>query len=134
MMIKFFILSIKWVYYIPTPPPPPQVRFYDDISEIIRKIYAYRAQHKGYGHPFTIYLVQRPKERGKNTWGKSSLEIGQGTKFEICFSKYLHLHFNELTELLLDEGLVEEIMNSMIMCWSVEPARRKKRDSLYLII
>ena len=49
-------------------------------------------------------------------------------------STYLHIHFNELTELLLDEGLAEEIMNSMIMRWSVEPARRKRRDSLYLII
>ena len=49
-------------------------------------------------------------------------------------STYIHLHFNDLTELLLDEGLVEEIMNSMMMCWSVKPARRKRRDSLYLII
>ena len=48
-------------------------------------------------------------------------------------SKYLHIHFNELTELLLDEGISEEIMNSMIMRWSVEPARRKRKDSLYLI-
>ena len=49
-------------------------------------------------------------------------------------STYIHIHFNYLTELLLNEGIAEEIMNSMIMRWSVEPARRKRRDSLYLII
>ena len=49
-------------------------------------------------------------------------------------STYLHIHFNELTELLLDEGIFEEIKNSMIMRWSVEPGRRKRRDSLYLVI
>ena len=48
-------------------------------------------------------------------------------------STYIYIHFNELTELLRNEGLVEEIMNSMITRWSVEPAWRKRRDSLYLI-
>ena len=46
----------------------------------------YKAQQQGYGHPLTIIHVQKAKERGKTTWGKSSLKIGQGTKFEIiCF-------------------------------------------------
>ena len=90
----------------------------------------YRAQQQNYGHPLTI-IVQKSEERGKITWGKSSLKIGQDTKFEMS-STYLHLHFNELIELLLD-GLFEESMNSMIMRWSVEPAKRKMRDSLYLI-
>ena len=37
-------------------------------------------------------------------------------------SRYPYTHLNELGEILLDEILVEEIMNSMIMHWSVEPA------------
>ena len=45
---------------------------------------AYRAQQQGYGHPLTIINVQKAEERGKTTWGKSSLKIGQGTEFEIC--------------------------------------------------
>ena len=94
---------------------------------------AYRSQQQGYGHPLTIIYVQKSEERGKTTWGKSSLKIGQGTKFEICMSStYPYLHLNQLSELLLDGRLVEEIMNSMIMHWSVEPARRKRRDFLLL--
>ena len=45
---------------------------------------AYRAQQQGYGHPLTIIRVQKDEERGKTTWGKFSLKIGQGTQFEIC--------------------------------------------------
>ena len=45
---------------------------------------AYKAQQQGYGHRVTIYYVQKSEERGKSTWGKSSLKIGKGTKFEIC--------------------------------------------------
>ena len=44
---------------------------------------AYRAQQQGYGHPLAFFRVQKFGERGKTTWGKSSLEKGQGTKFEI---------------------------------------------------
>ena len=43
---------------------------------------AYRAQQQGYGHPLTIIHVQKDDEKGKTTWGKSSLKKGQGTKFE----------------------------------------------------
>ena len=77
---------------------------------------AYRAQQQGYGHPLTIIHVQKDEQRGKTTWGKSSLKKGQGTKFEIMSSTYIYLQFNELNELLLDEGIAEQIMNSMIMC------------------
>ena len=85
--------------------------------------------------PFNNYYVQKSEERGKTTWGKSSLNIGQGTKFwNNMSSTYPYLHLNELNEFLLDGRLVEEIMNSVIMRWSVEPGRRKRRDSLYLII
>ena len=45
---------------------------------------AYRAQQQGYGHPFTIIMSRKSEERGKTTWRKCSLKIGQGTKFEIC--------------------------------------------------
>ena len=41
---------------------------------------AYRAQQQGYGHPLTI-VMSRNEERGKTTWEKSSLKIGQGTQF-----------------------------------------------------
>ena len=68
-----------------------------------------------------IYSKILPQERTRHKiWNNMS-------------STYPYLHLNELSELLLNGRLVEEIMNSMIMCWSVEPARRKRRDSLYLI-
>ena len=96
---------------------------------------AYRDQQQGYGHPLTIIHVQKAEERGKTTWGKSSLKKGQGTKFlNNMSSTYTYIYLNELNELLLYLRLVQEIMNSMIMRWSVEPVRRKRRDSLYLII
>ena len=43
---------------------------------------SYRAQQQGYVHPITIIYVQKAEERGKTTWGTSSLKQGQGTKFE----------------------------------------------------
>ena len=43
----------------------------------------YRVHQQGYGHPFTIIMSKKDEERGKTTWGKSSLKKGQGTKFEI---------------------------------------------------
>ena len=46
---------------------------------------AYRAQQQGYGYPSTIIHVQKSEERGKTTWGKSSLKKGQGIEFEMCF-------------------------------------------------
>ena len=64
-------------------------------------------------------IIPQDRKRKKN-WNNMS-------------STYPYLHLNKLSELLLDGRLVEEIRNSMIMCWSVEPARRKRRDSLYLI-
>ena len=45
---------------------------------------AYRAQQQGYGHPLTIIMSRKVEERGKTTWGKSSLKKGKGTKIEIC--------------------------------------------------
>ena len=45
---------------------------------------AYKAQQKGYGDPLTIIHVQKSEEKGKTTWGKSYLKIGEGIKFEIC--------------------------------------------------
>ena len=45
---------------------------------------AYRAQQQGYGHPLTISMSKKDEERGKTTWGKSSLKKGHNTKFEIC--------------------------------------------------
>ena len=52
---------------------------------------SYRAQQQGYGHPLTIIHVQKAKERGKNTWEKSSLKKGQGTKFEIIFLQHIFI-------------------------------------------
>ena len=43
---------------------------------------AYMAQQQGYGHPLTIILVWKSEERGKTTWGKSSLKKGQGTNLK----------------------------------------------------
>ena len=37
---------------------------------------------KGYGHPLTIIHVQKSEERGKTTWGKSSLKKGKRNKIE----------------------------------------------------
>ena len=41
---------------------------------------AYRAQLQGYGHPLTIIMSKNAAERGKTTWGKSSLKIGHERK------------------------------------------------------
>ena len=43
----------------------------------------YRAHQQGYGHPLQLLMARKDEERGKNTWGKSSFEKGEGTKFEI---------------------------------------------------
>ena len=48
-----------------------------------KNIDADRAQQQGYGHPLTN-IMSRKVRKGKTTSGKSSLKIGQGTKFEIC--------------------------------------------------
>ena len=45
---------------------------------------AYRFHRQDYGHPLTIIMSKKGEERGKTTWGKSSLKIGQGTEFEMC--------------------------------------------------
>ena len=73
-------------------------------------------------------------------WGKRQNHMGKilpqdrtRNKIWNMSSTYPYLHLNEMSELLLDGILVEEIMNSMIMRWSAKPARRKRRDSLYLI-
>ena len=44
-------------------------------------ISAYRAQQQGNGHPLQSLMYRKDEERGKNTWGKSSLKKGQGTNF-----------------------------------------------------
>ena len=44
----------------------------------------YRAHQQGYGHHLQLFMSRKAEERGKTTWGKSSLKKGQGTKFEIC--------------------------------------------------
>ena len=49
----------------------------------------YKAQQQGYGHPLTIIHVQKAKEIGKTTWGKSSLKKGKGTKFEIICLQHI---------------------------------------------
>ena len=94
---------------------------------------AYRAQQQGYGHHLQLFMSKKDEERGKTTWGKSYLNKGQGTTFETCLQLCIYLHFNELNELLLVKYFDEEIMNSMIMRYSVESTRRKWRDSWDLI-
>ena len=78
-----------------------------------KNIDAYRAQQQDYGHPLLC-----PEKLGKrqNHMGKILPQDRTGHKIWNVSLTYIHLHFNELTELLLDEGLAEEIMNSMIMC------------------
>ena len=75
---------------------------------------AYRAQKQGYGHPLTIIMSKSWGNR-QNHMGKILPQERTRNKIWDMSSKYIHLEFNELNELLLDEGLTEEIMNSMIM-------------------
>ena len=42
----------------------------------------YTTQQQGYGHPLQLFMSIKAEERGKTTWGKSSLKKGQGTKFK----------------------------------------------------
>ena len=56
------------------------------MSEIIINIYAYRAQEQGYGHPFTIYHVQKNQERVKTSKEKSSLKKGHEKKYQKCWN------------------------------------------------
>ena len=69
---------MKWVYNIPT--PPFKSEFIMFMSEIIRcicmHIGVYRAQQQGYGHPLQVFMSRKAEERGKTTWGKSSLKKG----------------------------------------------------------
>ena len=37
---------------------------------------AYRAQQQGYGHHLQLFMSKKDEERGKTTWGKSSLKKG----------------------------------------------------------
>ena len=80
-----------------------------------KNIGVYRSQQQGYGHPLTIIMPQKSEERGKTTWGKSSLKKGQGKNLNNMSSTYIYIHLNELSELLLVKYFDEEIMNSMIM-------------------
>ena len=77
------------------------------MSEIIRNIDAYRAHQQGYGHPLQLFKSKKVEERGKTTWGKSSLKKGKGTNFEISLQLCIYLHFNELNELILVKFLDE---------------------------
>ena len=96
---------------------------------------AYRAQHQGYGHPLTIIMSRKVRKEAKPHGENPPSRKHKAQNFwNNMSSTYPYIHLNQLSQLLLDGRLVEEIMNSMIMCWSVEPARRKRRDSLYLII
>ena len=40
------------------------------------------AQQQGYGHPLQLFMSRKVEEKGKTTWGKSSLKKGQGIKYE----------------------------------------------------
>ena len=83
---------------------------------------AYRAQQQGYGHPLTIIMSRKvtkeAKPHGENP--PSRKEKAQ-IFWNNMSSTYPYLHLNELTEIILYGRLVKEIMNSMIMRWSVEP-------------
>ena len=96
---------------------------------------AYRAHQQGHGHPLIIIMSKKLRKEAKPHGENPPSRKDKAQNFENNMSStYSYLHLNQLSEFLLDGRLVEEIMNSMIMCWSVEPARRKRRDSLYLII
>ena len=71
MMIKYVILSYEWVYYIPTP--------------------SFKSYFMMACHPLTMIHVQKNEERGKTTWGKSSLKKGQGTRFEIICLQHIFI-------------------------------------------
>ena len=49
----------------------------------------YRAQRQGYDNPLQLFMSRKAKERGKTTWGKSSLKKGQHKKIEICLQLFL---------------------------------------------
>ena len=75
---------MKWVYYIPTPP------FKYKIMMVCQKYRCIEGAKARLWSSFTIIHVQKSEERGKTTWGKSSLNKGQGTKFEqYVFNIYL---------------------------------------------
>ena len=44
----------------------------------------HRAHQQAYGHHLQLFMSRKVEERGKTTWGKSSLKIGKWTKIEIC--------------------------------------------------
>ena len=79
-----------------------------------KNIDAYRAQQQGYGHPFTIIMSRKVRKEEK-PHGKILPQERKRHGILNMYSKYIHIHFNELNEQLLDGRLVEEIMNSMIM-------------------
>ena len=56
--------------------------------------------------PFTIIYVYKSEGRGKTTWGKSSINKGQGTKFEHVFN----ISFSSLE--WVDRSLVKRILAS----------------------
>ena len=84
--------------------------------------------------PFTIIHVQKSEERGKSRWGNPPSRNDKAQNLNNMSSIGLYLHLNELDELLLVKDLMKKFEDSMIMRWSVESARRKRRDSLYIII
>ena len=57
---------------------------------------AHRAEQQGYGHPLQLFMSKKAEERGKTTWGKSSLNKGQGKKFETCLHLCIYPHLFQL--------------------------------------
>ena len=58
---------------------------------------------------FTLYklFVQKTEERGKTTWGKSSLKKGHNTEITKISSLCVFIHLNEMIKFLLDEIIGE---------------------------
>ena len=67
----------------------------------------YRAQQQGYGHPLTIWLCPKKWGKRQNHMGKILPQDRIRHKIWNMSSTYLHIHFDYLNELLLDEGLAE---------------------------
>ena len=51
---------------------------------------AYRAHQQGYGHPLTIIHGQKDEERGKTTWGKSSIKKDKAQNLKYFFNISLY--------------------------------------------
>ena len=69
----------------------------------------------GIWSPFTIFMPRKVRKEEKPHGQNPPSRKDKAQNLNKMSSTYLYLHLNELNELLLNEILDEEIMNSMVM-------------------